>query len=822
MVLTSLLAIIGIMFVMAANMDKMTTSSVSINKELNFAVDSVVAEISQKLIEDVPGMPGAEYYDYPDGSVDQWLANLEPDSSNDWRHITDLYGEWGAALTPVIIPEHKTIPLDNNGHIDRSQNEDRADADGDGVADSRWTILRGTTSNKGRPLYAAIRIIDNGAMLNVNTGLKFNSNDADVNNIDGSKLWQVNLLALTVRPPTDPNKTAENKLLDIRANNGVGTTPSDLAAYERDVTWQYCSPLPVTKYTPFDISDELELRNRFLLNNSHIDTRVEGWGGEFRNKWASSTPFSNLTEWFHSIYCDYNLTTFDPNYAYRHIATTYSFDRIIDPNGRKMASIGPHANLNSQSKQDSIFTAIGNAIDPNHNLTNTNEVAAQITANLVDYCDSDSAITVFNPTGVSGTYYGFEHPFVYISELACKIASWQDTAGNPVTARSYAIELFKPYDDAYPDNKWRLQIGGDSGQQEPINWTTASKYHVFVIEATNMNNASNTCTPNKEIGSDVDSAASKQNWPTYIDVKATSGLVELQREVPPAGSNNYITVDSTIFQIPVDPSAGNCLSESVERDIDPNRCVKHLWSPTPGSPTLGKGNNYSDASSDKIPAYPANKLFTNIGEIGKIFKKSPYTEANDPILPTDKEVDVRVNLTNSNYQRIFDYLTWFDPDEDNINNDNDRTAGGGDQRDEIDVTQPGETPELKIPGRININTAPWYVIAQLPGLQSGQVARNICTDRDSHNGFSSVGELMNNNIAGMMPVQTPLEQRDSIFSRLSNLVTVRSDVFTAYILVRLGTDGPQKRVIAILDRSDVYPAGGKVKIVALWPVPDSR
>ena len=66
------------------------------------------------------------------------------------------------------------------------------------------------------------------------------------------------------------------------------------------------------------------------------------------------------------------------------------------------------------------------------------------------------------------------------------------------------------------------------------------------------------------------------------------------------------------------------------------------------------------------------------------------------------------------------------------------------------------------------------------------------------------------------------EERDLIFARISDLVTVRSDVFTAYILVRIGKDGPQKRVIAILDRSQVASAADKVKIVALHPVPDPR
>jgi hypothetical protein len=66
------------------------------------------------------------------------------------------------------------------------------------------------------------------------------------------------------------------------------------------------------------------------------------------------------------------------------------------------------------------------------------------------------------------------------------------------------------------------------------------------------------------------------------------------------------------------------------------------------------------------------------------------------------------------------------------------------------------------------------------------------------------------------------EERDVIFSRISNLVTVRSDVFTAYILVRIGVDGPQRRVIAILDRSQTSSPSDRVKIVTSHPVPDPR
>ena len=67
-----------------------------------------------------------------------------------------------------------------------------------------------------------------------------------------------------------------------------------------------------------------------------------------------------------------------------------------------------------------------------------------------------------------------------------------------------------------------------------------------------------------------------------------------------------------------------------------------------------------------------------------------------------------------------------------------------------------------------------------------------------------------------------LKQRDQMFTRLADLATVRSDVFTAYILVRLGVNGPQKRLLAVLDRSRVDDAQDRIRILALQPVPESR
>jgi hypothetical protein len=252
---------------------------------------------------------------------------------------------------------------------------------------------------------------------------------------------------------------------------------------------------------------------------------------------------------------------------------------------------------------------------------------------------------------------------------------------------------------------------------------------------------------------------------------------------------------------------------------------------------------------------------------------------------------IRLDLQNPAYANIFQYLTVIDPVE------------------HVDpngyASYQSFLNETRIKGRININTAPWFVIAQLPWITDQMLlpddpnrynlAKAIVAYRDKlalvtnvvdysrgrgigmvdlspngtflpeqvreEPGFASIKELLNvtHALANKsdpnvpynysydirkygrdielgsdkdqlaLPDLTPgdgaendFEERDLIFSRISNIVTVRSDVFTAYILVRIGADGPQKRVMAILDRSQVTSPSDKVRILALHPVPDPR
>ncbi|MBN1457393.1 MAG: hypothetical protein JW912_06050, partial [Sedimentisphaerales bacterium] len=202
----------------------------------------------------------------------------------------------------------------------------------------------------------------------------------------------------------------------------------------------------------------------------------------------------------------------------------------------------------------------------------------------------------------------------------------------------------------------------------------------------------------------------------------------------------------------------------------------------------------------------------------------------------------KVRLDYQDYHKLTRYLSYFDISTDGVDNDGINDIDG--------------PREVSIAGRININTAPWFVLVQLPWMTYQTSSDPLVTDvldrveavidyRDGASGpYKKIVDLLkidqmkslandaDNNLNSDSPIKGPdftddgvvddFEELHVIFHRISNLVTVRSDMFTAYILVRLGVDGPQKRMIAIFDRSGVFSRDDRVKLVALHPIPDPR
>jgi len=268
------------------------------------------------------------------------------------------------------------------------------------------------------------------------------------------------------------------------------------------------------------------------------------------------------------------------------------------------------------------------------------------------------------------------------------------------------------------------------------------------------------------------------------------------------------------------------VARSVERDISPHKCVRALWATAAKSPpTLGQMNSFVDQDTGLVQAHPADEPLTNIGQLGMVFAESAYDVAK-----RSTAADLLLDLREPNYANLFKYLTVIDPAQ--------HFAG---------------TEETRIKGRVNINTAPACVLAQLPWMQykDGSLfekARAIVDHRSAGVPYKTTAELMQvtalhslttDNLAasdaGNQHEDTPrgpdltpdtavndFEERDLIFTRISDLITVRSDVFTAYILVRIGIDGPQRRMMAIFDRSDVLSSDDDVEVIALYQVPDPR
>jgi len=805
-VLTTLLAMVGVLFLLSSRVDSVATSAIGGNEDLKLAVDTVVAKISEVLTRDVPGVdPNGTYYDYPDGN-NPWLASLEPNDLGVWPHVTDLY------YPQLGLSAYYLVADVNYEHKDHAANGIQADADGDGASDSRWVQVPGKMSAKGKPIYAAVRVIDNGGMLNVNTGYKF-----DPCTSVGSTQLDINLVTLSYRPsnPFFPyNSVAENTLRLAR-------NPSGLPNYENNVIWRY--GLPNGAYTPFDISDELEMRYRFVTDQKDTHTRLESWSNQFDSSGTSVLwePFDNSSganvprDW--RTYTHYDDSS-EPNYAYRHIATTYNLDRIINPNGNKMFNIN---NLASVTDVNIVRNAIRAALDPN--LYDANYIAV----NLIDYLDTDSNVTFFVDPYTSNHYFGFETPCIYISEIAQNFykpdsSSPDYDANDPNRVyRSYAIELFKPYWQDDDQSGWYIETQDDTGAPKtiPIIWTGSRRFHVLEnINAAakipiemNEPNEANIIEPNiPQFTPDINFGPG-----TYIrlwrDVNGYGPMIVDSLQVPDACSGGWM-----------DQNSSTAVSLSFERDIASiHRCIRKVLSPTMTvPPTIGFMNTFVATGTEMIQAHPQNGKFTNVGEIGQLFRTDAYLTGS-----LNDEASVRLNIADQNFQNIFKYLTVIDP-----------------------TTYTLDPNQTKIKGRININTAPWFVLAQLPWVSyhttNYELARSIVNYRDTiHGPFRNIGELMtdaNSSINSIgyyegetMPIPTTLltptdgvgdkfEERDVIFDRISNLITVRSDVFTAYILVRIGTDGPQKRVVAILDRSGVTPTGGKVKIVAIQQVPDPR
>ena len=974
-VVTALLSVIGVIFVMTMRMREMTTSNITGNRDLDAAVHSTVGQIGTILVQDlfgtslnksiIDGTSGNEPYDSL-GTNDRWLASLEPDATTwKWPYITDLSNgtviplpSWNKAS--VIIHDYQAASDVKEGYP--------ADADGDGVADSMWIKLPNLSTSKAKPVFAAVRIVDNCAMLNLNVAYCFYQ-DAAVPKSSFEKTWYVNQIAATNSPPIpygeDPYKPEKSHCADggrylselnyfpiLRGSdlnflfgwynilvakkmatvNGTGalTPPYRLPDYiHNNVSMKIENP--GATYSLFDIGDELEIRNRFLMT-SKTESRFERHdvanysldaGGAVygaleipRDSTTDSDGISNFTKWKWRIdprnfdawggafNGTWNGQPLDNRFKYdrRHVCTFYSFDRnirtaqttfytfldsqseairyvfvpknkmAITTNIKDMTASLPYNNKETRRKILHLLYAFREYFKNERGLTQNKAAiqAAQIVANLIDYLDDNTTATTgpfgnstygsqtnSNPTYInkaivdamvaevsgnnpvvvgnaafdfgltaSDIVYGYERqPF--ISEIYTRV----DDSG---VVDRFAIELYNPYSQDINVESWKLRLEGQTGNLlQEYSFSTGVKVvggGRLVVRSSTLIPATGTIIESNIFGTSIKNAY-KIRLIAKDPVTGTVGLVvdQLRRDDNDPNKDQILLMTTDVKD--------NLLTHhSLKRGdrswkfCNANAVVHQSQnlssSSDPGITNLGSANSdyitvsvSSSVSSYSLPVANDSLPIERLADFEKIAFIGNQKTGTDPNTITDLvgkasagsrgEADVRFDITSDG--RLLNYICALNRSQGNL------------------------------PGRININTAPKYVIAAaIPPqliISAGDpnTPLTLANDIINNRPYASLGDLLkiqamrkylgdtdNSRNLGDQGINDDLEERDWIFNRLSNIFTVRSDTFTAYILVRLGTDGPQRRMLAIFDRSNVWSSADKPKLVALHPVPDPR
>lgn len=172
---------------------------------------------------------------------------------------------------------------------------DLYDADGDGVPDSPLSMvipIDTEGANNPRQLYAAVRVVDHGGMLNVNTasslaapsgGNTFDEGLADLQR-RGRRATEI-LLDEVVHPDDALGRTTE--MMSYRSDGALAPDPIE---YDADVVRRELiggTPSTSVAYHPYGISEEASLRHRNMLvpygRKSEWEEVVNGGGDEYVN-----------------------------------------------------------------------------------------------------------------------------------------------------------------------------------------------------------------------------------------------------------------------------------------------------------------------------------------------------------------------------------------------------------------------------------------------------------------------------------------------------------------------------------------------------------
>lgn len=512
-----MLAILGMAYLQTTRLDQ-AAANTSSKSYIDMVANASIAYIGEVLKNDVVSADGImldktsgiEIYDYPwtsttdsytvqynDGTTDTahggklddtWLASIEPTFTGShkgtWPHITNLNGIFlrlpasnGSETAPQELSVDNTtgsyqwrrdtqVPINvsnNSSNLDyasRGFEKIGADADGDGIEDSKWTWAP-IRQVSGVSYVMAARIIDNSSLLNMNVAL---SQVKAKNNYDNNMPVSMNPSALDLGNfvfYNNGSSTELKKLLAYRLNTSPIAIPN--TDIQIDDFWSLGALLfdnYSNSYQKLGILNELELRYRNGLNNPDIKATIETYSNGMENflraDQSSERTYTSLSGVSHMD--DY----FEKDV--RHQLTTVSGASIVRPalpnetpgyqtRGNLYSLLTPDASTtvpNTQTAysyqlQQILYNFYAN--HPGYSPSVLDTLTKQMTVNMVDYVDADNKISCYydydvdgNPIAYSTTYGNEALP--YITEV--------------YTQRSYKLDVTKvDYDFYYaPFDMW--------------------------------------------------------------------------------------------------------------------------------------------------------------------------------------------------------------------------------------------------------------------------------------------------------------------------------------------------------------------------------
>ncbi|MEO0514609.1 MAG: hypothetical protein AAF086_04865 [Planctomycetota bacterium] len=442
---------------------------------------------AQPNVEDLPvrenrasgGQPDPNNNYFAEGGLwdDPWLASTEPDFSLTppiWPHVTNLQGvfldladiqaayDYTGGGRPM--PAQYLTTADNNfnsgdtfavpalpmGSLTAAQLGVFADADGDNIADARWTWAP-LPSDGGLAYVMAVRVLDNSALINLaapsyilskhqgtdetsrwlwpgeldlETPLTFIKSNANANSTT-SLAFAESLLANTAANG-GRNMGAGNDAFADRLANWLDLTGGDFPDYSvigtkleqgNPGTAMDTHTDPMRTYGELNVrSEELELRWRNGLNRSddnttnnaattleNLDNAMFRDPGPLEPTWLDSTYTASVQEYFEE----------NPRLALTTVSGSANYAQL-DLNNSSADELA--AEIESDFFN---FVNAPNPLLPNTpaiyqagDWTNLDEFTTQLAATLVDFRDQDSELTqiIIDPD----TYmYGMEYlPFI--------------------------------------------------------------------------------------------------------------------------------------------------------------------------------------------------------------------------------------------------------------------------------------------------------------------------------------------------------------------------------------------------------------------------